>query len=210
LTLERHWGAGPPLISMRIKTAIIGVLLACLLAPAAAGAASTDEILRDCPDGQLEGDYSRKEIEKAGKNIPADLDEYSNCRGALAGARIDVTAGKGKGKDQAGSGSGAGSAGGGGTGSATPSNAGNTENPDPQTPAEAAAVKAATGRKGGGSPVRLDSGSAITPGRTGVTESDFRRSVPVPLLVVLILLGTIALVGGVLATRARVFTNRLG
>ena len=197
---------------MRIKTAIIGVLLACLLAPAAAGAASSDEILRDCADGQLEGDYSRKEIEKARKNIPGDLDEYSNCRGALAGARIDVTAGKGKGKgkDQAGSGSGAGSAGGGGTGSATPSNAGNTENPDPQTPAEAAAVKAATGRKGGGSPVRLDSGSAITPGRTGVTESDFRRSVPVPLLVVLILLGTIALVGGVLATRARVFTNRLG
>lgn len=193
---------------MRIKTAIIGVLLACLLAPAAARAASTDEILRDCADGQLEGDYSRKEIERARKNIPGDLDEYSNCRGALAGARIDVTAGRGKGKDKAGSGGG--SAGGGGTGNATPSNAGNTENPDPQTPAEAAAVKAATGRKGGGSPVRLDSGSAITPGKTGVSESDFRRSVPVPLLVVLILLGTIALVGGVLATRARVFTNRLG
>jgi len=195
---------------MRIKTAIIGVLLACLLAPATAGAASSDEILRDCADGQIDGSYSRKEIERARKNIPGDLAEYSDCRGALEGARIDITAGKGKGGTDSGGG-------GGGTGGSTPSptgstgsNAGNAEPADPQSPAETAAVKAATQRKGA-SAVRLGPGPAITPGATGIAkESDLRRSIPDSLLVVLILLGTVALVGAVLAARARVFTRRLG
>ena len=210
MTRELLRGAGPLLISMRIKTAIIGVLLACLLAPAAAGAASSDEILRDCADGQIDGNYSRKEIDRARKSIPGDLDEYSDCRGALEGARIDITAGKGKG--------GTGSGGGGGTGSSTPSpdgstgsNAGNAESADPQNPAETAAVKAASQPKGGGAALGLGAGPAIKPGATGIAkESDLRRSIPDSLLVVLILLGTVALVGAVLAARARVFTSRLG
>ncbi len=200
---------------MRIKTAIIGVLLACLLAPALAGAASSEEVLKDCADGQIDGDYTRAEIDRARKDIPADLDQYSNCQGALRGARIDTSAGTRK-RDSGGGGSsgGGGGGGGGGTGSSTPSptasNAGNAENPDPQTPAESATVKAATGRKGG-SAVSLGPGPAITPGATGIpTESDLRRPIPEALLVVLILLGTVALVGAVLATRARVFTRRLG
>ena len=180
-------------------------LLAALLVPVGvAHADNTDKILADCVDGTLDGSYSRGDIQKAQDRIPSDIDEYSDCRGALNNARLDNPGGTG--------GSGGG---GGGTGTpqgnpnlVTPANPTGVQqqNPDPQNPTEKTAVDEAT-RKGG-SPISFGSGSKITPSATGLPTDD-RRSIPNPLLVALILLTTAALLGAVLAARARVITRRL-
>lgn len=181
-------------------------LFAALLVPAGvARADNTDKILADCVDGTLDGSYSRGDIQKAQKKIPSDIDEYSDCRGALQSARLDSGAGGG--------GNGSGGAGGGSNtpvnpDAVTPSNpTGAPQEPsDPQNPTETTAVKEATTK--GDSPVNFGSGVKITPGATGLTADD-QRSIPNPLLVALILLTTAALLGAVLAARARVSSRRL-
>ena len=74
-------------------------------------AAERIEILRDCQDGSLSGTYTPAEIRDARDNIPADIDQYSDCRDVLSRALIARTSGGG--------GSGGGSpSGGGGSGPA--------------------------------------------------------------------------------------------
>jgi hypothetical protein len=180
---------------------LIAALVAALFAPVgAASASSTDTILADCVDGQLDGSYSRGDIQKAQNQIPSDIDEYSDCRGALQNARLD---------------GGAGSTNGGGTSGNTPAGPNATpanptgvapESSDPTNPTEKTAVDEAT--RSGSSAVSFGSGSKIKPGAAGLPVDD-RRSVPNPLLVALILLTTAALLGAVLAARARVITRRL-
>jgi hypothetical protein len=182
---------------------LTAALLAALLVPVgAASAANTDKILADCVDGTLDGSYSRGDISDARNKIPSDIDEYSDCRGALDNARLDSGAG--------------GSTNGGGSGTTPPGdpNLVTPANPtgvtqetvDPQNPTETTAVNEAT-RKGGSS-ISFGSGDKVTPGAAGLPADD-RRSIPNPLLVALILLTTAALLGAVLAARARVITRRL-
>jgi hypothetical protein len=189
-------------VTVRTGRRILTVaLFAALLVPAGvARADTTDTILADCVDGQIDGNYSRGEIQNAQKKIPSDIDEYSDCRGALQNARLDGGAG----------GSTNGTSGGGNTPAGpnvTPANPTGVapENPDPQNPTEQTAVNEAT--KGGGGAVSFGSGSKITPGAAGLPVDD-RRSVPNPLLVALILLTTAALLSAVLAARARVISRR--
>jgi len=185
----------------RILTA---ALLAALLVPVgAARADNTDKILADCVDGTIDGSYSRGDIQKAQDRIPSDIDEYSDCRGALNDARLDNPGGTGSGAPGGGSGTPPGN-----PNLVTPANPTGVqqENPDPQNPTETTAVNEAT-RKGG-SPISFGSGSKVTPSATGLPTDD-RRSIPNPLLVALILLTTAALLGAVLAARARVITRRL-
>ena len=216
----------------RITFPILAVAL-CLTAPVAAHAASTDTILRDCVDGQIDGDYSRADLERARRDIPSDVEEYSDCRGAIDQARIDASAGSGSSGGGAGS-SGGGSSGGGSSGggssggassggasssaggssgAASPGQAGsvsaaNAEPSDPQGPAETNAVDEA--RLAGGGSVRLSPETLVRPGSSGLPAGEaLRRSVPDPLLVVLILLGAVVLVGVVLGARARVVARRL-
>ena len=208
---------------MRRIAFLISLVVLCVLATPVAGlAASSDSVLRDCVDGQIDGSYTTSELQQARKKIPSDIDEYSDCRGAIDAARTDNAGSggpsgasgggaSGGGASPGGGASGGGAAGGGGAGSggASVGTDATTAPADPQTPAEQAAVKAAT--EGGGDPVRVGPGETVAPGATGLpTNAALRRSVPDPLLVVLILLGTVALVGGVLGTRARVVTRRLG
>ncbi len=199
----------------RIAFLISLVVLGVLATPVAGLAASSDTVLRDCVDGQIDGSYTTSELQQARKKIPSDIDEYSDCRGAIDAARTD-NAGSGgpsgaSGASGGGASPGGGASGGGaaGSGGASVGTDATTAPADPQTPAEQAAVQAAT--EGGGDPVRVGPGETVAPGATGLpTNAALRRSVPDPLLVVLILLGTVALVGGVLGTRARVVTRRLG
>ena len=212
----------------------------CLVAPSAANGATSDTILRDCVDGKIDGSYSRAALDDARGKIPSDVDEYSDCRGAIDQARVAGSSqsgnansgGSGSGTSAGGGGSsGGGSSGGAASGAGSPSagstgagsstaapGASPTVNPtaaagaqpaQPQGPSDQAVVKAAL--REGGSGVRLSAGTLVVPGATGVPASEsLRRSVPDPLLAVLIILGAIAIVGVVLGTRARVVTRRLG
>lgn len=93
------------------------VLLALFALPAAVQA-SPGAVVRDCAeDGTVDGKYSDADKQAALKKIPADLDEYSDCRAAIkssigaGGPKAGSSNKKGDGGAAAGSGSG----GGGGT-----------------------------------------------------------------------------------------------
>ena len=69
-------------------TRVLLVMVLTLLAAAPAAMAGTrSQILRDCEsDGKLDGNYTASQIRDARNNIPADIDQYSNCRDVLARA----------------------------------------------------------------------------------------------------------------------------
>jgi hypothetical protein len=81
-------------MSMRMKNpltprrlAVLAALVAALALPAGARADS-QAVIRDCADdGQLNGTYSNSDLKKARAQLPSDLDEFSDCRDAIA-ARI--------------------------------------------------------------------------------------------------------------------------
>jgi hypothetical protein len=97
---------------------IAPALLLLALALPAAVQASPDAVVRDCAeDGSVDGKYSNADKQAALKKIPADLDEYSDCRAAISGAiGSGPKAGAAKKK---GDGGGAGATNGGGGGGAT-------------------------------------------------------------------------------------------
>jgi len=62
----------------------LAALLASLAAPATA-AASPSAVVRDCAeDGSVDGNYSNDDKKAALGQIPADLDEYSDCRAVIS------------------------------------------------------------------------------------------------------------------------------
>lgn len=69
----------------RIATIVVMLLLAL---PAAA-MASGDTVLRDCGDDQeLSRAYSQAEYKQALAHLPADLDEYTDCRAIIRAAQL--------------------------------------------------------------------------------------------------------------------------
>lgn len=96
----------------------IFVALALLL-PALAQASSAD-VIRDCAeDGVVDGDYSNAELREAGRRLPADLDEYSDCRAEIRSEiRNGPSAGAASGPGLSG-GAGGGDGGGGAAGSSS-------------------------------------------------------------------------------------------
>jgi hypothetical protein len=69
---------------LRTSLVLIAVLLLGL--PAAARA-SGDDVIRDCAqDGKLDKTYSQKELQAAERNLPSDIDEYTDCRSAIRSA----------------------------------------------------------------------------------------------------------------------------
>jgi hypothetical protein len=81
-------------MSMRIENpltprrlAVLVAMIAALAVPTAARADS-QAVIHDCAeDGQLDGTYTNAELKKARSQLPSDLDEYTDCRDAIA-ARI--------------------------------------------------------------------------------------------------------------------------
>ena len=59
-----------------------------LLAAPTASAGVREKILRECQDGRITGDYTPAQLRDARKNIPTDIDEYSDCRDVLARAAL--------------------------------------------------------------------------------------------------------------------------
>jgi len=162
---------------------VLGCLLLGLVAPAAATAASTTQILRDCADdGVLQGDYSPSELRKARQNIPADTDEYTDCRDILArAASAGVVNSNG----------GAGGSGGSSGGSKSNRKRDNEPPADPHTP-EGRQIVGEAGAKPPPGPVTI-SGRPVIPGTAGLAADSVRNEIPTSLIIALALLGAGAL-----------------
>lgn len=158
------------------------VLMLAVAAPAAHANKKRNEIIRDCADGRMDGKYSASEMRDARNNLPADVDEYTDCRDLLTRSTRS----------------------GGGSGSGDPTASGGSE---PQALGPANAEEEDELRKvrlgAGDAAVEVD-GEKIVPGAAGFAADVARRGLPGPLLALLILLGVAALAGAVPAVRRRV------
>jgi hypothetical protein len=159
--------------------------LAVLALPAPA-LASADQVINDCArDGKLDHKYSNAELRKARNNLPADLDEYSDCRDVIAAA---IKGGSDRGL-------GAGSPGVGATDPAGEAAA------KAQDQADLAAL--ASGKRA--KPSVDVGGTNLAPDSSGFFNlGGAANEVPLPLLLALILLSLFALASGLGALRERV------
>lgn len=173
-------------------------LLCCACVPAAAHASYRD-LIRECvQDGAIKdpGKYSQGEYKKALRDLPTDVDEYTDCRDVISRAQGRAARKSGGGGPGGGSGSGSGGSGAGGSGSggsgASGSGAGLGSGADanPANPGESGALNSARGHGDKAVPLGPD-GQPLTPGGTGAQAS--RGSLPGPVIALLILLGLGAL-----------------
>jgi hypothetical protein len=196
-------------LRLRIATAL--ALLLALAAPGLAHA-STEALFKDCGDGSLDGRYSQKDYAQALANLPADLDEYSDCRSQIQRARLGGGKPSGGGTGSGGGNTGAGGGGvGTGTGGPTDGGAAGTAAPaaanplDTATPAERASFQKAV--DAGDAPVEVD-GRPIDPGALGGAKSNGIADLPAPLLAILALLAIGGLSAAGLGTRHLVHRRR--
>jgi hypothetical protein len=166
------------------------VLAACLagglFAVPAASAATPTQILRDCEDDSvLQGSYSSEDLRRALRNIPTDLDQYTNCRDVLARASADEVSG--------GSGGGGPGAAGGGTAGKGPRS---LLLPETEEDREALAATAAAGSR----PLDVG-GERIVPGAAGFGADAARNGLPGSLVALLVLVAVAA--AAVAAPQAR-------
>jgi hypothetical protein len=151
---------------------------------------SPSQVISDCnANGHLTGSYSRRDLQSALSGMGADTKEYTNCYDVIRSALLSSATSGGR---SPGGGSGAGSGRAGSSHGATVSIRG----AHPAKPAPSGSNRA----------VSL-AGSRIQPGSVGAGSSS---TLPTPLIGVLILLGLVALGGGGVAIRRRVFTGHSG
>lgn len=203
------------------RTILLALFAALLLVPTTtAHAQGREDILRDCADdGILQGTYSPTKLRDARNNIPAELEEYSDCRDVLSreiSAKTSASSGGGGGGGGTSGGGTGGSTGGdsGGTGggttsapsaTATPGNAPKRTGKDvgvqvgPSTPEDWQAIDGAIEKGGEAVPVN---GRPISP-----AASVGRNGLPGTVVVVLALLAAAALATTVPFVRRRVLTR---
>jgi len=182
--------------------AIFLALALALLLPALAHA-SAAEVIRDCAeDGVIDGDYSNAELREAGRRLPADLDEYSDCRAAIrskirnrASAGAGAAGGPGLDGDTGGGNSGGGTGGSGSGGGSAGSGSGTDG--------------------GGGSPARkrevaradtesLLGDRKVDPAAAGAfDEEGTANGLPLPVLLAIIALVLLAMAGALYTLRKR-------
>lgn len=185
------------------------ITLATLLAFAAAGApahASGRDVIDDCTDDEvLSKSYSQKEYKDALAKLPADADQYGNCRDIIARAQ-DGAATKGATKS---SGGGAGASGGGGSSSSGVQDA--TAPPPPATAKDqlAAASDADRAAVDEARSTPDDAAVAVTAAEVGrAPDAGALADLPTPLLVLLALLLAGALALGAMRIRRLVHARR--
>jgi hypothetical protein len=197
---------------MRLLRTLAVAVLAALALPALAGASGAD-VIADCTKhGTLTRRYSQKDYRQALANLPADIEEYGNCRNVIRGAQISRAARRGRGGAAAfrtpGSPAVATASGTGGTKAGRLPGAGGDDPTavDPQSPSQSNPTTAEENRalidatRNGGGAVRVGR-DAIAP---SATASDrYAKGLPTPLVGVLALLGVAAIVGAALAVRRR-------
>jgi len=203
---------------------VLVVLSACL--PVAEAAASGGDVIADCTKhGTLTKHYSQREYRQALATLPADVDEYGDCRNVIKDAQVAAAASTGSKKDSgaaaapasfnqppsgptafgpstvtSGSGHNRGSSGGTTTSAGdnpTAVDPSDSKADNPTNTDENAALIDATRNGGGAVKVGKD---AIAP---GAQNTSFTESLPAPMLGVLALLGVAALAAGALALRRK-------
>jgi hypothetical protein len=168
--------------------------LILLLAVPTASAGVREKILRECQQGRITGNYTPGQLRDARKNIPSDVDEYSDCRDVLARAALAGRAGGGSG--------------GGGGGTAAPGGVlpGGGGDGAPLTP-EKAEQSALDGARKSPAPILVD-GQRIVPGASGFAADAARHGLPTSLLTVLVLLAACGIAAAGPAVRRRVLARR--
>jgi hypothetical protein len=178
---------------LRFRLATALALLVALAVPSLAHA-SGDAVIKDCADGSIDKNYSQKDYADALANLPADLDEYTDCRSQIqrkqlgGGSGGSGNGGGGTGAGAAGGGTGGGGSGAGGTGGTGDTGTAGTGVSDPlasATDAEKAAFAKAV--ESGDEPVQLD-GRPIYPGDLGGAKSSGLGDLPTPLIAILALI----------------------
>jgi hypothetical protein len=197
----------------RIATAL--ALLIALLALPGIAYAGENPAVKDCAnDGKLDKHYSQSVLADAINNLPADVDEYSDCRDVLRRAQLGGGSTSGGGTSGGGGTTGGGTTGGttgGGTGGGSADTGTAPAGPavDPlqdATDAERAAFQKAVAN--GDAPVKLD-GRPITPGTLGGAKTSGFADLPAPLLAILALLAVGAFGAAAFGTRRLVHGRRL-
>jgi hypothetical protein len=171
--------------------------LILLLAVPTASAGVREKILRECQNGRITGSYTPEQLRDARRNIPTDLDEYSDCRDVLARAGL------------AGSGGGGAAGGGGGVGgSVAPGGVQTTQsdqlsyaaNDEERGELAKALSEGSTGADVGG--------DKIVPGASGLAVDAASHGLPTTLLTALILLGLCLAAAAAPTVRRRVLARR--
>lgn len=192
----------------RLRSCVAAAVLTASVAAPTAAFASGSSVISDCAtDGKLDKKYSAADYASALKNIPTDVDEYTDCRDVIRRGQLGL-GGSG------GSGGSTGSGGGGTTGgtTGTPGGAASTGNginaydqalatasPQERASVDQAAQKPPAAFEVGGRQVRADS--------LGHGDLSSLNSLPTPLVVVLVLLGLGAIAAAVSPVRTFVRTR---
>jgi len=159
-------------------------LFAALLAPSAALASWEDLLQQACGEkGQVTGTFTQAEYKEALANIPADADQYSNCRMIIEQAQLAAA-----------------------TGSNALTEAQAAAILATATPAEQAAIAAAVNAAAVGSKAKVGD-VIVDPAAfgTAATATAAANKLPLPLKIMLVLLGagSLAALGAVLIPRVR-------
>jgi hypothetical protein len=166
-------------VNTRVRHVVLLLLAACVLAVPATAQASYKQVIQDCAeDGVLDHHYPTKDLVKAKKHLPSDLDEYSDCREVI-GAAIG-----GPGRPHKG---------GGGGGGIPPAKAAAAQ--------DHKALAQATGRD---KPKVRIGNRKVEPGSNGLFNLSGSNGLPLPLLLSLIAVGILATGGGLYALRRRI------
>lgn len=179
-----------------LRTLLIALTLLVPVAFPVSGAyASGDDVIEDCADdGVIDGRYSDRELREAERDLPSDIDEYTDCREAI--------------RAEQGGGGGGGSAGGGPTASdpslVTASGAVAGSRDDIAALDELTDGRSGTEERDRGEAPSIDiGGREVTPGAGGkvLGAAPASNDVPMSLLSALILLALAAVTGTVLLVR---------
>ena len=179
-----------------IRLSLLFTIVALLALPAVA-AASPSQIYDDCQDnGRLDKTYASGDYRKALKNMPEDLDEYTDCRDLVRAGLAGLSSSGGGSNANGGAGAGGGAGGnpdipqGNGVGSIPLGPDGKPLNPEidarPNEKAELAAAR---------------TGETIRPTSAGVRPGEPDSDLPGPLIAVLILAGLAAAAAGGLGVK---------
>ncbi len=169
-----------------MRARLVAITLGSLLLLPSAAFASGQDVIRDCTDDeQLSRTYSPADYRDALASLPADADQYSDCRAAIIAAQ------RGKGLGGPGSGSGQNTTGGSWGGAPIPGVPAGVDPLSTASPVEQAAIASAA--KTGAAPLTID-GTPIYPSELGTSGLNDPTDLPTPLLaaMVLLALGTLA------------------
>jgi hypothetical protein len=164
---------------------LFAIMLLAMLALPASASASADQAVRDCVyDGKLDHHYSNAELRRARDHLPSDADEYSDCRDVIAAA-IKGGSDRSGGKSSP------------GLGATDPAAEAAAQATDQSDLAAIAGSDKAPELDVGGQELKPDSSGFFKLGGAA-------NQVPLPLLIALLLLCTMALVTGLGSVRERV------